>query len=62
MDITNKFMVASRGDNVAILNMQSVMTPDEAINLAAWLVAVSDVKVIGKCEEFEELLTEVMNT
>lgn len=59
MDVPNKFVVGSSGDRIRILRLQADMTPDEALNLAAWLVALADGQ--GK-DKFEEVLAAVQNT
>jgi hypothetical protein len=36
------FMVGARGDKIAIIAMGREITKDQALNLAAWLVALAD--------------------
>lgn len=38
----NKFMVGAAGDDVAILALGRKLTKSDALNLAAWLVAIAD--------------------
>lgn len=41
IDTTNKFLVAVHGDDVVIVNPRRRMDKDDALNLAAWLVALA---------------------
>jgi hypothetical protein len=44
-DTTNRFMVAGQSGRLVILNMRAVgegLSLDDALNLAAWLVALSE--------------------
>lgn len=52
------FMVSAHGDDIVILAFQRTITKKQAINLAAWLVALSGVSD----EEFQEIVARVMNT
>ena len=58
IDTTNKYLVALRGDYVAVMLpiRTAKMTVDEAINLAAWLVALTDKR------KFEKTYEAVINT
>lgn len=60
IDTTNRYFVgAHTGGRVMItLPPLAPMSPDEALTLAAWLVAVAD--PIG--DRFEEIFTAVMST
>jgi hypothetical protein len=42
IDITNKFLVGAQVDRIIIMKPVQVLTNDEALNLAAWLVALAD--------------------
>jgi hypothetical protein len=51
----NKFFVALHGDNIHVLQPIPVkLTPDEALNLAAWIVAV-----LLQKDEFDKLYAEI---
>lgn len=52
------FMVGARGDSIAIMSFGKELTKSQALNLAAWLVALAD----PGGEEFEKYLTAVCNT
>ena len=54
--IDNALGVGIRGDKVVIVWSKSVMSQAEAINMAAWIVALTDK------EEFERVLEDVMRT
>ena len=41
MDISNKGLVGAIGKDVAVMIHRSRMTPDDAMNFAAWLVVMA---------------------
>jgi hypothetical protein len=53
-----RWMVAGHGDKFAILRLNIEMDKDEALNLAAWLVALAD----PGGEEFAKYLHAVQST
>ena len=58
IDTFNKFMVAVRGEQVLLLRPPlAPMTKVDALNLAAWLVAVADDE-----DTFDAVLAAVKNT
>jgi hypothetical protein len=58
-DVDNlRWMVACHGDKFAILRLNVEMDKDEALNLAAWLVALAD----PGGAEFAEYLKAVQST
>jgi hypothetical protein len=57
-DVTNRHMVMMRGDRLYVGLPIGALTHDDALNLAAWLVAMAMDATI----EFQELLTRVENT
>jgi hypothetical protein len=60
MDIMNKFMVAASRSKVCIMNPpRGEMSPDDALLLAAWLVALASPMAT---EPFEAVLEEVENS
>ena len=58
IDTTNKFLVSVQGNYILILNTRSRMSPDEALNLAAYLVVMSGPFAAAK---FAEVLEAVQN-
>jgi hypothetical protein len=59
IDTTNKFAVALNSRGICILNQPIMpMTGDDAILLAAWLVAMTD---FGR-EKFDEVFNAVVST
>lgn len=59
-DTSNRFFVGATGDHISILMPpppQGVITRQEALNLAAWLVAIADID-----DEFDDLLQAIRNT
>lgn len=57
IDTFNKFLVGMKGDNVTIMRMSPLMTKQDALLLAAYLVALAD-----DDNEFAEVLKAVQNT
>ena len=57
IDASNAFLVGGRGDRIVIGLHKRELTHDEALTLAAWLVALT-----GKREAFLELLDAVEGT
>lgn len=57
MDTTNKFMVCAKGNEFAMLRQPGNMSRDDALNLAAWLVAMAD-----RDGKFPAILEAVQNT
>jgi hypothetical protein len=57
IDMMNKFMVGVQGERISIGNPQPFMSRSDALNLAAWLVAVADLD-----NEFALVLDKVRNT
>jgi hypothetical protein len=53
-----RWMVAGHGDKFAILKLNVEMSRDDALNLAAWLVALAD----PSGDEFEQYLEVIQNT
>ena len=39
---SNHFLVGANGDRVSVVRPTGVMSKDEALNLAAWIVALAD--------------------
>lgn len=57
IDTTNKFMVSLHGDGIVMLRRPaSQLSKAEALNLAAWLVALAD-----RHDSFPALLEAVQN-
>lgn len=60
MDTFNKFLVGKQGERIVIQNLCHVnvltLSEDDALNLAAWLVALSDK------EKFDKLYEKIINT
>jgi hypothetical protein len=63
-DTANHFMVVANGGTLAILNPPGrPITPREALNLAAWLIALArtvDPELSGK--EFYQTVDAIQNT
>jgi hypothetical protein len=59
-EIFNQWLVSVRGDGLIIVGILPIapLTPQEAMTLAAWLVACS----MKSREEFLKLLDEVLNS
>jgi hypothetical protein len=58
-DTSNKFFVGSNGTHIVTIKpVPQAMTREEALNLAAWIVAIADP---GR-EEFDGLHQAVCNT
>lgn len=58
MDVSNKFLVSLGGDDVVILRqVPARLSKKDALNLAAYLVAMAD-----DAEEFNELLDAVQSS
>ena len=60
-DTLNKFLVGTRGDSISIgLPMGTTrMTKDEALTLAAWLVALS---TLDPDKDFNPILDAIMSS
>lgn len=58
VDTTNHFLVGLKGDDVAIAIFPALITKERAVNLAAWLVVMSDVSD----EDFEALVVAIRNS
>lgn len=60
IDTTNKFIVAAQGDAIRVMrpHMATAMSKDDALNLAAWLVALAD----PGGERFAQVLVAVCGT
>lgn len=58
LDTTNHFMVSLAGDAIAVIRGIGLITKEEAVNLAAWLVVMSDVSD----EDFEALVVAIRNS
>lgn len=52
IDSTNRFAVAVKGTKIVILAFGRVLEYDEAMNLAAWLVASADALAVLGGDEF----------
>lgn len=60
IDTTNKFMVAVQGDDVVMLKpLPPRMSPDDALLLAAYLVALAEYRAN---HQFQAVLDAVQNT
>lgn len=57
-DTFNKFMVGKQGDTLVLPMMRQRLSEDDAINLAAWLVAL----VPDGEKKFDELFSAVLDT
>jgi hypothetical protein len=62
IDTTNKFMVSGQGERIRLMNaiplVREGLTHDEAVSLAAWLVALA----YQASEPFEEVLKRVQQS
>lgn len=56
MDTVNKFMVGMRGDVICLGLFGRYITQEDAINLAAWLAALTD------AEQVAALVQEIQET
>ena len=56
-DTANHFGVSVQGDSIVILMFQQRLSREQALNLAAWLVALADQE-----NQFPKLLEAVQNT
>lgn len=66
-DTANLFAVSVRGTDVVVLKWGRLLTVQEALNLAAWLVACSDAAALADGhnaarEQFSRLLDAVLST
>lgn len=61
IDTTNQFAVGVRGDVVAILHEHRWLTPEQAINLAAWLVANAGVILEDSRDELRERFLKTLD-
>lgn len=59
IDTSNDFLVGSNGEKVVIMNPPRQMTHDQALRLAAWLVAIADGEGSHK---FADVLRAVQST
>lgn len=57
IDTDNQFMVGSQGTNIIVLRPPSVMTKEQAVRFAAWLVTLADDN-----NQFDTVLEAVQNT
>jgi len=58
MDTANKFFVGMQGDDIVFVKpVPQRLAPEDALNLAAWIVALANVD-----GTFKTLLDEVLNT
>ena len=57
IDTSNKFFVAAQGDQIVIMRPAQRISHDEALNLAAWLVALAD-----RDDKFPALLEAVLGS
>ena len=60
IDVQNKFLVGMAADDITILMMAKRLSKQDALNLAAWIVALAD----GSADNitFMTLLERVQNT
>lgn len=58
-DYSNKFFVSSNGKGLRMHSNKIEFTPDEALNLAAWLVSLAEPLA---SESFQKVLDEVQST
>lgn len=59
MDSSNQFAVGVRGDGKVIITLYGIaLSPEGALNLAAWLSVLAD----PGAERFERLVQEIKNT
>lgn len=56
----NMFFVSARGDQILIMNPANVLTKPQALNLAAWLVAMADQTMDH--EDFLKVLNAIEST
>jgi hypothetical protein len=56
--VENEFLVGSMGGDIVIQRLKQRMTKDEALNLAAWIVALAD----PTGEKWEKTLEAVLET
>lgn len=61
IDTSNKYMVGVKGSDVVILNPPRVLTPADALLLAAWLVALAAPQADTE-HGFSDVLEAVQNT
>lgn len=60
IDTTNKYLVSRRGGDILILATNARLSKENALNLAAWLVALADDGTAP--HSFAEILRAVQNT
>lgn len=64
IETLNRCVVVAHGDRVAILHPpapREYLTPDDALNLAAWLVLSADGAQAGMLERFQLVLDACAN-
>lgn len=59
IDTLNRFMVGARGDNITIMRFSPLLSKEEALNLAAYLVCLADNSPTH--EEFHKVLSAIKN-
>ncbi len=62
IDTMNRFAVGLQGDKVHIMNSRDIllpMTPQDALNLAAWLVTNAQVSMVDFA--FDDVLEAIRN-
>lgn len=57
IDVSNPYVVGAKGDRIVILGMVRDLSKEDALTLAAWIVAI-----VGDRESFEVILDAVSNT
>jgi len=60
IDTVNDSLVAARGDKVLIMRLRPELSREEALRLAAWLVAIADMS--EENADFKALLKAVQST
>ena len=55
----NRHLVSVRGDNIIIMRPPSILTKADALEFAAWIVALADDSEDGK--DFDQALEKVQN-
>ena len=58
IDTSNKFLVAAQGDDIVLMRPLARVSKKDALNLAAYLVALSE----QPCEDFIKVYDAVCNT
>lgn len=62
VDTKNSQFVGLQGENITVLRPLQIMTPEEALVHAAWLVAIAGPQTEKGLDGFKEILEAVSNT